>query len=54
MAIGSRHGGLGAADLLLAAVAKHEQASIVSIDSAFKGLKDEIDIIVLTSIADLL
>lgn len=54
MAIGSRHGGLGAADLLLAAVAKHEQASIVTVDSAFKGLKGEIEVIVLTSIADLL
>lgn len=54
IAIGSRHGGLGAADLLLAATAKHEQASVVTIDSAFKGLKDEIEVIVLSSIADLL
>ena len=54
MEIGSRHGGLGAADLLLAAAAKQEQASVVTIDSAFKGLKDEIEVIVLSSIADLL
>lgn len=54
MEIGSRHGGLGAADLLLAATAKHEQASVVTIDSAFKGLKDEIEVIVLSSIVDLL
>ena len=38
--IGSRHRGLGAADLLLAAVAEKEQASIVTIDSDFKGLKN--------------
>ncbi len=54
MEIGSRHGGLGAADLLLAATAKHEKASVVTIDSAFKGLKDEIEVIVLSSIVDLL
>lgn len=54
MEIGSRYGGLGAADLLLAATAKHEKASVVTIDSAFKGLKDEIKIIVLSSIVDLL
>ena len=54
IAIGSRHGGLGAADLLLAAVAKQEKASVVTIDSAFNGLKDEIEVIVLSSIADLL
>ncbi len=54
IAIGSRHGGLGAADLLLAAVAKQEQASVITIDSAFKGLKDEIEVIVLSSVADLL
>jgi predicted nucleic acid-binding protein len=54
MEIGSRHGGLGAADLLLAATAKHEQASVVTMDSAFKGLKDEIEVILLSSIADLL
>lgn len=54
IAIGSRHGGLGAADLLLAAAAKHEQASVVTIDSAFKGLKDEMEVIVLSSIAELL
>jgi len=54
IAIGSRHGGLGAADLLLAATAKHEKASVVTIDSAFKGLKDEIEVIVQSSIADLL
>jgi predicted nucleic acid-binding protein len=54
MKIGSRHGGLGAADLLLAAAAKHEKATIVTIDSAFKGLKDEIEVIVLSSIVDLL
>jgi len=54
MEIGSRHGGLGAADLLLAATAKHEHASVVTLDSAFKGLKDEIKVIVLSSIVDLL
>jgi predicted nucleic acid-binding protein len=54
MEIGSRYGGLGAADLLLAAAAKHEQASVVTIDSAFKGLKDEIEVKVLSSVADLL
>jgi predicted nucleic acid-binding protein len=54
MEIGSRHGGLGAADLLLTAVAKQEQATIVTIDSDFKGLKNEIKVIVLESIADLL
>lgn len=54
MEIGSRHGGLGAADLLLTAVAKQEQATIVTIDSDFKGLKNEIEVIVLDSIADLL
>ena len=52
--IGSRHGGLGAADLLLAAIAQHEQASVVTIDSDFKGLKNEIEVIVLESIAELL
>ncbi len=54
MEIGSRHGGLGAADLLLAAVAEKEQASIVTIDSDFKGLKNETEVILLSSIVDLL
>lgn len=40
MAIGSRHGGLGAADLLLAAVAKQEQASVViSLSLSLKRIK---------------
>ncbi len=52
--IGSRYGGLGAADLLLAAIAKREDATIVTIDAAFKRLENEIDIIVLESIADLI
>ena len=54
MEIGSRHGGLGAADLLLVAIAKQEQASVVTIDSDFKGLTNEIEVIVLSSIFDLL
>jgi len=54
MEIGSRHGGLGAADLLLAATAKQEQASVVTIDSDFKSLKNEIRVNVLSSIVDLL
>jgi len=54
MEIGSRHGGLGAADLLLAAVAKQEKASIVTIDSDFKGFKGEIEVILLASIKDLI
>ncbi|MCX9010925.1 MAG: PIN domain-containing protein [Candidatus Methanoperedens sp.] len=52
--IGSRYGGLGAADLLLAAIAKREKATIVTIDSAFERLRNEIDVIVLESIADLI
>ncbi len=54
MIIGSKHGGLGAADLLLAAIAKLENAIVVTIDSDFKGLNDEIEIILLESIADLI
>lgn len=52
--IGSKYGGLGAADLLLAATARRENATIVTIDSAFERLKDEIDVVVLESIADLI
>ncbi len=52
--IGSRYGGMGAADLLLAAVAKQEGATIVTMDSDFKKLNPEIDVIVLESIADLI
>jgi len=52
--IGSRYGGMGAADLLLAAVAKQEGATIVTMDSDFKKLSPEIDVIVLESIADLI
>lgn len=37
MMIGSTHGGLGAADLLLAAIARQEDAAIVTIDSDFNG-----------------
>lgn len=44
--IGSRYGGMGAADLLLAAVAKQEEATIVTMDSDFKKLNPEIDVIV--------
>ena len=47
--IGSRYGGLGAADLLLAAIAKREESLIVTTDSAFERLKSEIDVIVLAS-----
>ncbi len=54
MMIGSTHGGLGAADLLLAAIARQENATIVTIDSDFKGLKNEIEIILLESIVDLI
>jgi len=54
MIIGSRHGGLGAADLLLAAIAKRENATVVTIDSDFKSLIDEIEIILLESIAELI
>ncbi|MCZ7381027.1 MAG: hypothetical protein O8C64_05590 [Candidatus Methanoperedens sp.] len=54
MIIGSKHGGLGAADLLLAAIAKRENATVVTIDSDFEGLNDEIEIILLESIADLI
>ena len=52
--IGSRYGGMGAADLLLAAVAKQEGATIVTMDSDFKKLSPEIDVIVLESIVDLI
>ena len=52
--IGSRYGGIGAADLLLAAVAKQEGATIVTMDSDFKKLSPEIDVIALESIADLI
>jgi predicted nucleic acid-binding protein len=56
--IGSRYGGMGAgmgaADLLLAAVAKQEGATIVTMDSDFKKLSPEIDVIVLESIADII
>lgn len=52
--LGSRYGGMGAADLLLAAVAKQEGATIVTMDSDFKKLNPEIDVIVLESIADLI
>jgi predicted nucleic acid-binding protein len=54
MTIGSRYGGLGAADLLLAAVAKREDATIVTIDLDFKRLKSEINVLLLESIADLI
>lgn len=54
MMIGGRHGGLGAADLLLAAIAKRENAIVVTIDSDFERLNDEIEIILLESIADLI
>ena len=52
--IGGKYGGLGAADLLLAAVAKQEDATIVTTDSDFEILKDEIDVIFLESIIDLI
>ncbi len=54
MDIGSRYGGLGAADLVLAAIAKQENATIVTMDSDFERLKSEIDVILLESIADLI
>ncbi len=54
MEIGSRYGRLGAADLLLAAVAKQNKATIVTTDSDFERLNAEIDIILLKSIADLI
>lgn len=50
--IGGRYGGMGAADLLLAATAKHEGATIVIMDLDFKKLGPEIEVIVLESIAD--
>ncbi len=50
----SRYSGMGAADLLLSAVAKQEGATIVTMDSDFKKLSPEIDVIVLESIADLI
>jgi len=52
--IGSRYGGLGAADLLLAAVAKQNNAAILTIDSDFERLKSEVNVILLKSIADLI
>lgn len=52
--IESRYGGLGAADLLLAAIAKRENATIVTIDSAFERLGNEIKIILLESVASLI
>ena len=54
MAIGSKYGGLGAADLLLAAIAKQENATIVTMDLDFRRLKSEIDVILLESIVDLI
>jgi predicted nucleic acid-binding protein len=54
IAIGSRYGGLGAADLLLAAIAKQENATIVTMDLDFRRLKSEIDVILLESIVDLI
>src|SRR5665648_141254 len=45
MMIGSKFGGLDAADLLLAAVAKMEGATIVTMDLDFRRLKNDIDII---------
>jgi predicted nucleic acid-binding protein len=54
MAIGSKYGGLGAADLLLAAIAKQENATIVTMDLDFGRLKSEIDVILLESIVDLI
>ncbi len=54
MDIGSRYGGLGAADLLLAAIAKQENATIITMDSDFERLKSEINVILLESIADLI
>ena len=52
--IGSRYSGMGAADLLLSAIAKQEEATIVTMDSDFKKLSPEIDVILLESIADLI
>ena len=52
--LGSRYGGMGAADLLLAAAAKQEGAIIVTMDSDFKKLSLEMDVIMLESIADLI
>lgn len=54
IAIGSRYGGLGAADLLLAAIAKQENATIVTMDLDFRRLKSEIDVILLESIIELI
>ena len=54
MMIGSKYGGLGAADLLLAAIAKKEGAAIVTLDLDFRRLKNDIDVILLESIVDLL
>ena len=54
MAIGSKYGGLGAADLLLAAIAKQENATIVTMNLDFRRLKSEIDVILLESIVDLI
>ena len=52
--IGSKYGGMGAADLLLSATAKQENATIITMDVGFKKLNPEIDVIVLESITDLL
>ncbi|HJH28461.1 MAG TPA: type II toxin-antitoxin system VapC family toxin [Methanosarcinaceae archaeon] len=52
--IGSKYGGMGAADLLLSATAKQENATIITMDAGFKKLNPEIDVIVLGSIADLI
>ncbi|CAD6495163.1 MAG: hypothetical protein EMLJLAPB_01255 [Candidatus Argoarchaeum ethanivorans] len=52
--IGSRYGGLGAADLLLAGVAKQENATIVTMDRDFNRLKSEVNVILLESITDLI
>ena len=52
--IGSKYGGMGAADLLLSATAKQENATIITMDAGFKKLNPEIDVIVLESIADLI
>ena len=52
--IGSRYRGLGAADLLLAAIAKQENATIVTMDLDFNRLKSEVNVILLESITDLI
>ncbi len=52
--IGSRYRVLGAADLLLAGVAKQENATIVTLDLDFNRLKSEVNVILLESITDLI